>query len=291
MILFLEIVFKKTSKLFLPVSLFVILATGQPVSAQHAQNSVLHPKEVYSDTTHHLAYLEDPFFKHIDLHQINIHESERQPVWLFIILALQLALVAYLRFAFPREIEIMLSGLMNLNLANQLYRDQELSMPISAVLYNVNFVISAGIFLYLLNDHFGWSYYRSPFIGLLFFLWLAVVIFSLKYGSLKLISMVFPFGSAVDHYNFNFFLVQKIIGLLLIPVNFLFAYAASPFDNLSLITGLALMVILFMILIFKGIRIADPFIRQSIFHFVLYICILEIAPVCILLKVVAEWVN
>ena len=186
-----------------------------------------------------------------------------------------------------RELQDIIKAVMSLNIAQQLHRDQEQSMPISAIVYIINFVISLGIFLFLVNGYMEWTEDNS-IISMLFFLWVVIVLYSLRYGSLKLISIIFPFGNEVEHYNFNFFLIQKILGLVLVPLNFLIAYAPYLVRVSSIVMALIIIAVLVIGQTAKGLTISRNLISRNAFHFFVYICTLEIAPVCILVKVVVD---
>lgn len=270
--------------------LFALLALSFPVAAQELQDSCDEAMAITQDTQA-VIRSDEPYFNHAAAEEIYPVISKRKPAFLFYVIVLQLGLLAYLRRAFPKSVEEMTRSLTNLTLAQQLYRDQELTMPVSAIFYNINFALSGGIFLFLLNSHYNWTAYESSFVTLLFFLWGVIVLFSLKYGSMKFMAIIFPFGNEVNHYNFNFFLAQKIIGILLIPINLLIAYAPASFQPGLIAVALFLIALFFLGITLKGLEISRNLLQQDAVHYFIYICILEIAPICILVKVVAEWLS
>ncbi len=231
------------------------------------------------------------FVHHAMPEEINARPSTRQPGWLFIFFLSQFIIIGYLRVAFPKDIELIIKAILNLNISHQLYREQELIMPVSAILYNINFVLSGGITLFLFVDYLGWSSQETPFISLLFFLWAVIVIYSLRYGVLKIISYIFPFSNEANLFNFNFFLIQKLLGLLLVPLNLLIAYGPGGLSFLSILITLILISIFFIGRYIKGFTIGRNLMTHYGFYFFVYICTLEIAPMCILVKVVVEWVS
>ncbi|HXH18602.1 MAG TPA: DUF4271 domain-containing protein [Chitinophagales bacterium] len=214
--------------------------------------------------------------------------SVRHPGWLFWIFVLQLILIAYLRRVFPKSLPEIIRAVMNVTIAQQLYREQFLTMPLSAILYNVVFILSGGIFLFLLNDYYSWIHYDSQFITFLFFIWGVIVVYSIKYGLLKLVSIIFPFGAVIEQYNFNFFLVQKVLGLVLVPFNLLIAYAPEIIREAVILLALVAVALLIALRSIRGLVIAQNLIARNAFHFFVYICTLEISPVCILVKVVVD---
>jgi len=229
----------------------------------------------------------DPFAGHVNSFDIKPAKSGRQPAWLFALFALQLLLIGYQRASNPKGLEDIFKAVMNLNIAQQLHREQEQSMPISAIVYIVNFVISGGVFLFLLNRHMGWMQ-DDTLISMLFFLWAVTVVYSVRFGTLKMVALVFPFRNIAEQYSFNFFLVQKIMGLALIPFNFLIAYSPEVLRGPLIVLAIILVVMLVVWRSLKGLTLARNLISRSAFHFFVYICTLEIAPFCILVKVVVD---
>lgn len=235
--------------------------------------------------------INEPYYNHAKENEIHPQKPSRKPAFLFILIVFQLCLLAYLRKTFPKSLEEMTRALTNLTLAQQLYREQELTMPVSAIFYNINFVFSTGIFLFLLNVHYGWTANETPFVSMLFFLWMVIVLYSLKYGTMKFVALIFPFGNEVNHYNFNFFLAQKVAGIILIPINLLIAYSPASLQSAIIILALIMLAIFIIGVSLKGLEISRNLLQHDAFHYFVYICTLEIAPVCILVKVVVEWLS
>ena len=62
-------------------------------------------------------------------------------------------------------------------------------------------------------------------------------LYMLKYATLKFVSFLFSFRDEIDDYNFNFFIVYKLLGLCLIPVNLLIAYSPPGIDHLMVLAS------------------------------------------------------
>jgi hypothetical protein len=108
---------------------------------------------------------------------------------------------------------------------------------------------------------------------------------------MKFTALVFPFKNEVNQYNFNFFLAQKTVGVILIPVNLFIAYSPGYLQSVIIVLAL-IMIAAFMIwILLKGLEISRNLLQHDAFHYFIYICTLEIAPVCILVKVVVEWLS
>ncbi len=213
-------------------------------------------------------------------------KRERHGAWLFTFLTVQFFLIVYLRVGFFRYAEEQYRSFFNLNIGQQVFRDQELSMPFPALLLTINGVLSYAILLYLGLSHYGlmgglqgWMLFLASF-GIIF------AISGFKYLLMWITGAVFPFKDEVNFYNFNFFLNLKMLGALLLPINFVIAYAPPQFTEVSIWAGVGLLALAYAGLAVKGLAIAKNYLAFYKFHFFVYICSLEIAPVLILVKVV-----
>jgi hypothetical protein len=222
-----------------------------------------------------------------------VDEAEVMPLnrtrhagWLFTILTLQFVLIVYLRVASIRYAEEQYRSFFNLNISQQVFREQELSMPFPALLLTINGILSYAVLLYLGLSHFGIMTWLTG--GTLFLASLAIIfgIAAFKYILMWFTGVVFPFKDEVNFYNFNFFLNIKILGAVLLPINFVIAYAPLGLTEGVILTALGLMAIAYLGLAVKGLAIAKNYLAFHKFHFIVYFCSLEIAPVLLLVKLV-----
>jgi hypothetical protein len=158
-------------------------------------------------------------------------------------------------------------------------------MPFPALLLTLNGLVSYTILLYLGLGHLGmlgnWNLFLASLGGIM-----GVLVF--KYLLMWFTAVVFPFRDEMNFYNFNFFLNIKILGTLLLPINFIIAYAPAELTQWGVWTALGLLAIAYLGLAIKGLAIAKNYLAFYKFHFIVYICSLEIAPVLIFVKLVAN---
>jgi hypothetical protein len=163
-------------------------------------------------------------------------------------------------------------------------REQLLQARLPSLLYNLFFVGSAGTFLYLLAapyaarlGHPDWELWGIA-IGVV------ALLYAVKFVGLKLSGWVFGMTGAVDTYIFIVFLVNKILGVALLPVVVLLAFAKDPLQSVAATLGVLLVVGM---LIYRFIRSYRPVweeVQMSRFHFFLYLCAFEIAPLLLIYK-------
>lgn len=162
-------------------------------------------------------------------------------------------------------------------------REQLVQARLPSLLFNLFFVGSAGTFLYLLlpsvltTGRPQWELWVGS-IGAVAILYLA------KFLGLKLSGWIFGMPGAVDTYIFIVFLVNKIMGVALLPVIIILAFSREDVQSVGATLGLLLVAGM---LIYRFIRSYRPVweeVQMDRFHFFLYLCAFEIAPLLLIYK-------
>jgi hypothetical protein len=163
-------------------------------------------------------------------------------------------------------------------------REQLMQTPLPSLLFNIFFVGSAGLYidfmLYYLNlapvQNF-WLLYMYCCIGL-------SVIYLGKFIGLKLVGLLFHMQKAADSYIFIVFIINKVIGIFLLPFLVLLPFASEPVYSISLVLswcGIGILLLYRFILGYAAIRNE---VRFNLFHFFLYLCAFEITPLLLIYK-------
>ncbi len=203
----------------------------------------------------------------------------------FILVVFILSMVAFL-LTILRSIAVKsFSAFVNNNTLNQLYRDQEGRGISPFLLLYVMFLMNLGIFLYFCLDVYGIRPLNHQ-LGL-FALCLAASfgLFLGKHLLLSLVSFIFPVKKEISRYHFLIIIYGIVIGFLLVPFNLFLAFGPeSALRNVIFFLLLALGLV-YVYRYFRAMAIASKFLVFHKFHFLLYICTIEITPVIIILKI------
>ncbi|MBK6930607.1 MAG: DUF4271 domain-containing protein [Saprospirales bacterium] len=145
-----------------------------------------------------------------------------------------------------------------------------------------SFLLNAGAFIFLIARHFNPQLYNNPgFLAVCMLL--SAVLFLSKHGLLALVRLLYPVQAEIRRYNFLIVTFNCVLGLFLAPFNFLIAFSRQYSDFMVFWT-LALAGIFYLYRSLRAAAIGRKFLGGHLFHFLLYLCTVEIAPAVILVK-------
>ncbi len=162
--------------------------------------------------------------------------------------------------------------------------DQLQQEELPSLFVNFIFVISAGVFAYLSLVHRPGVPAKLNYNQLFLFVGAVVAVYLGKYFVLKFTGWVTGFKAQANLYIFIVFLVNKLLGIFLLPVIIIVAFAQPAIARAFITTGL-IVILLFVVARFvRFFNLLQPQIKVSKFHFLLYVFALEILPLVVLYK-------
>ena len=154
---------------------------------------------------------------------------------------------------------------------------------LSYLLY-LNFFVQAGLFTYLaqkpLFGEFTWPWY--------YFVGGAFGIYMIRHIVLMTLGSFFPVHRETSQFSFVIMQFNLFIGLILFGLNWLLAFGITELSKPLIFIGLSTVVLLYLIRQFRGLLLGARIVSHYKFHFFLYLCAVEFAPILMLYKVVVE---
>lgn len=209
--------------------------------------------------------------------------------WLFYLVAGILFFMAILRLSYLKYFNNLLRLFFKTTFRQNQLRDQLLQSQLSALLFNLFFFIAAGTYLFLLARHYDVSVTGGKWQQLAICIGLLGLLYIVKYAVLQASGWVFGIREAIETYIFIVFLINKVLGLLLVPFIILISFAPDNIVKVSLTLSLLMISGMF---IYRFIRSYLPIqndIKVSRFHFFLYLCAFEITPLLLIYKVLMKF--
>jgi hypothetical protein len=198
---------------------------------------------------------------------------------------------ACIKLFFGKYLDNLAALFFRATMRHQQIREQLLQTPLPSLLLNVLFVISGGFYLSLLARYYGFTLFGNLWITFLYAVIFVSAIYVGKFIALKLTGWIFNITSATDTYIFIVFLVNKMIGIFLLPLIILMS-----FSNQSILPVLIPLsyVMLILFLCYRFVNAFRPIrteIKVNRFHFFIYLCAFEIAPLLLICKVLLAYVE
>ena len=167
-------------------------------------------------------------------------------------------------------------------------REQLLQNSAASLIMNIGFIMSFSLMttLVIFNAHLlPINFWEGFFSMCLFFLGLYLG----KYICLTIVGYIFNTNELVQTYIFVVFMINKVLGILLIPFIGILAFA-KPFLHPFAIGGAGLLMVLLILYryLFSLTSVRNK-LHVSSFHFFLYLCAFEIIPLLILYKLIVQY--
>ena len=176
-------------------------------------------------------------------------------------------------------------------LRQQQLREQLLQAPLPALLMNIFFVVSFATYCSLLAVHFKLPFAHNFWTTLFYAVILIAAIYFIKFIFLNIVGWIFGISNVTDTYIFIVFLINKMIGIFLLPV---IALLAFPIPTLLPVLLMVSYILVGGMLFYRFIISYRPVrseIKVNLFHFFLYLCAFEIAPLLLIYKVLLKFVE
>ena len=192
---------------------------------------------------------------------------------------------AILKLAFGKYLDNLFTLFFRVTMRQQQIREQLLQTPLPSLLLNILFAVSAGMYLNLILFHYRLNPTENFWVSFSYCVGLICLLYLGKLLILKTMGWIFNVSNATNTYLFIVFLVNKMIGMFLLPFLFLLAFphpaVISGMVTLSFILVIALLMYRFII----SYRPVRSEINVGRLHFIIYLCAFEIAPLLLIYKV------
>lgn len=204
--------------------------------------------------------------------------------WLIFFLLGILSFMAMLLAIYPKDVRLTFQAFLSTSANKNVQREQAGFLKIESLANYLLFIASMGTFLFLAVDILQADNPFNSFGMLLLFLVGVALVYALKHLQLKVLSAILPCEQEIESYNFVVFNTNKALGFILLPLLFLVAYVPSGAQITAFYFAVILLGLIYMYRTLKGLAAAGSLILFRKFHFIVYLCAVEIAPMLILLK-------
>jgi hypothetical protein len=222
-----------------------------------------------------------------ELFAMSNDSTPKTPQWLIFVLLGLLSFMSILIAIYRKTTRAAFHAFFNLGAARNLHRDQQSFLKIESFSSYILFVMCMGTFCFMIPQVLLEGVPFNTAGALLLSIGGVAGIYILKHLQLKIIALILPFHQEINLYNFIISNTNKVLAYILIPILFLLAYTPGPAQETVLYFSLGLLAVIYIYQSLIGLAIAGSIILFHKFHFFVYLCAVEIAPILVLLKVLS----
>lgn len=213
---------------------------------------------------------------------INYNQGKPQSnSWFLLIVFGILALLSALLTNYGKDVKKIFQSFSNSSLASQCYRESTIMSPVllgSKLLYSM----SLGSIVFLAMQEWGSS---TVGIGTWFLCTSAVAVMQFaRFLQLEFLALILPVKKDLHFYNFIVSNTNHVNGFLLIPFVLFLAYSPEQIESISWFSLVVFVGVSYLYRCFRALNLAMDQILFHKFHFLLYLCSVEIAPVLLICK-------
>ncbi len=250
-----------------------ILSPEPPVSGWSLARQILqhHP---YFGFGSHLQSLAGDAVKH----------QAKGKEWIFYLLIFLLMVFGALRRIFPKYFSDLFRLFFRTTIKQRQIKEQLVQTPLPSLLLNGFFVISTGLYIAFLLQYFHLDPFENFWLLLLYSIAGLSAVYFIKFAGLKISGWLFGMEETAEAYIFIVFVVNKMLGILILPFLLLIAFAQGNLFTAGLALSWCLvggLLLYRFILTYAAIRNQ---VKLNPFHFFLYLCAFELAPLLLIYK-------
>ncbi|MFM6924633.1 MAG: DUF4271 domain-containing protein [Ferruginibacter sp.] len=202
----------------------------------------------------------------------------------FYLVAAMLLLLAFLRYFYSRYFSNLFRVFFNTSLRQNQITDQLLQAKLPSFLFNIFFVVSGGIYVYTLLAYYKLYDANNKWMAIFLSVALLGLVYLIKYCTLKFTGWITGLEVEVNIYVFVVFLINKIVGIFLVPFTVILAFSEIEIVRIAALVSLMCIGIFLLLRFFRSYGLIQNQLKISKFHFFLYIAGLEIMPLLLIYK-------
>lgn len=250
-------------------------------------------KDVYRGMdSQYRKWLDNPFLR-MKKPPVYLIISERQREdkdAMFYLFAGLLLFLSFIKVVFPRYFANVFRLFFQPSFRQKQTREQLAQAALPSLLLNLFFVFSGGAYMALLISFYNvldvsfWLLFLNSSLLLL-------ILYVGKYLFMTFAGWVFQIKQAADTYAFVVLLINKILGVLLLPFILVIAFSRQQIIPYAITISLLLIGLLFVYRYFISLGTVRREVKASVFHFLFYVCAFEVIPLLLIYKTLIIYLD
>ncbi len=212
----------------------------------------------------------------------SIHISSNKELWFyfFCLLALYLGLF---KFFYQKYLSTLFKVFFNSSLKQSQLTDQLQQAKLPSLLLNIFFACTLGLFIFLLLNNFA-QHQKTSWYYLAATILLAAIVYISKTVILHFTGIISGLKEQTNTYIFIIFLINKVMGILLLPLTMLMIFGSGAVSESFKWVGIFIVLLLFILRYYRSYGLLQNKLKVNPLHFALFITGVEIVPMLVIYK-------
>lgn len=217
------------------------------------------------------------------IHDGNLRAVEPKDYLFYSLIGIVL-LLALIKQLFPKYFTNLFRLLFEASFRQKQRREQLMQETLPSLLMNILFILSGGLFISLVAHYYDWLK-TSFWLITLYSITILALVYMFKYLVIQFTGWVFNAKESASTYSFIVFLINKMIGVALVPLLLLLAFSNGKVWDIAITLSLGVIFLLFLFRYIISLRIIRGTLNINPLHFFIYLCAVELMPMLIIYKV------
>lgn len=266
----------------------ILVMFGQSVSAQQNSSRRINRAE-QTDTSTYKKIATHPYLplnKPAIFMVVDYKEKQSKDALFYTMLFL-VFLLGFIKNVFPKYFQNLFKLFFQTSLRQKQTKEQLAQDSFASLLINLLFLLSTGLFITLVIQYYQWA-------SITFWLLYAYVtvilglIYLGKYLFVSFAGWVFNNTASASSYLFLVAVVNRIMGVVLLPLTVLLAFADQEIAIVVATISFGVVTLLFIYRYLVSFGLLRSELQLNPFHFFLYLCAVEILPMALIYKLLVE---
>ena len=263
----------------------LLLQPAATDTAVKKKDTIINPAEGYNNWLQ--KKLKENIFLNSSGIPVAVPVKEKKPSsqgLIFYILLVAAALLAFIKFFYTRYFNNLFRVFFNTSLRQGQLTDQLLQAKQASLFFNILFIISSGLYIYFLLLHYHWVAGSRVLFLIACSIASVLLIYLVKFIVLKFTGWVTGYRDAANTYVFIIFLINKIVGIILMPFIIVIAFSDELIKNSAVVVSLLIIGLMFLLRFFRSYGLLQHQLKVSRLHFFIYIAGIEVLPLLLIYK-------
>jgi len=209
-------------------------------------------------------------------------EYNNNSILLFIFVSLTFVVVI-IKSSYLKFINYLIDSFSNYKISKRFFNEKNISYNRIALTFDIIYFINFSLYIYLIYNFL--TNTKNFDIYQFFIIFLFVLGYTLIKNLLqKLIAFIFDSQKVVSEYIFQKSVLNKWLGLVLLPTLFLMSFTYNYLFNCLLYITILIIIVFFLIKLIRNIRLINDY-NIRFYHALIFYLIFEIIPLVILCKI------